>query len=380
MFAVRRLRQVLLECSAIESLGLVRRLNAVQTKTDLRKDFPQICVDLPRLNESVCREHHPTPSRLWHSWQEHVCSPSSTQTQGSGRFPRPKNPHSWKHSSHCSGGSVSVAYFRNFLSSRAFQWSMSEILQDEKGAVRLILSSTACSKNTINWLFNVLHRLQEAGITHNEKCAFSQNWVKYLGQIVDHLGVRPDHDKESAIFKIQPPLENPNPDLHRRHSSVVGGGQSSRQVFPELSQHGQTSVWSAEKQESVVLGRPTTASVSIKISKCPVFALFDPCQETTVSADTSSYWFYSRNKLTVRRDLSHSYQEQRLLPSNGTHRLERGPGNHMGMRLVCRLPHRLHVWCRNRPQTHSAASKHEVFAITCAEIQNAGVARYLDYG
>ena len=94
MFAVRRLRQVLLECSAIESLGLVRRLNAVQTKTDLRKDFPQICVDLPRLNESVCREHHPTPSRLWHSWQEHVCSPSSTQTQGSGRFPRPKNPHS----------------------------------------------------------------------------------------------------------------------------------------------------------------------------------------------------------------------------------------------------------------------------------------------
>ena len=55
-------------------------------------------------------------------------------------------------------------------------------------------------------LLAVLHRLEKAGITLNKKkCVFAQEQVKFLGQIVDHTGVRPDPDKVSAIVKFKTP-------------------------------------------------------------------------------------------------------------------------------------------------------------------------------
>ena len=55
-------------------------------------------------------------------------------------------------------------------------------------------------------LDKVLQKLQEAGLTLNEqKCHFSQSQVKFLGQVVDNDGIRPDPDKVRAIREVQPP-------------------------------------------------------------------------------------------------------------------------------------------------------------------------------
>ena len=52
----------------------------------------------------------------------------------------------------------------------------------------------------------VLRRIQEAGGTLNrEKCAFSTNSVKFLGQLVNAMGIRADPDKVIAILNMKEP-------------------------------------------------------------------------------------------------------------------------------------------------------------------------------
>ena len=48
--------------------------------------------------------------------------------------------------------------------------------------------------------------LEKGGLTLGlEKCAFDQPGVKFLGQIVDRNGIRPDRDKVKAIQEMPPP-------------------------------------------------------------------------------------------------------------------------------------------------------------------------------
>jgi len=73
---------------------------------------------------------------------------------------------------------------------------MAEILQDIEGAVCLmgnVLVHGKSQKEHDMQLMVVLQKLQEAGLTLNQKkCEFSKSRVKFLGQTVDHAGVRPD--------------------------------------------------------------------------------------------------------------------------------------------------------------------------------------------
>ena len=51
-----------------------------------------------------------------------------------------------------------------------------------------------------NRLQYTLERIQNSGVTLNyEKCVFSQNSVKFFGQIVDQNGIKPDPEKVNAI-------------------------------------------------------------------------------------------------------------------------------------------------------------------------------------
>ncbi|XP_039451777.1 uncharacterized protein K02A2.6-like [Culex pipiens pallens] len=55
-------------------------------------------------------------------------------------------------------------------------------------------------------LQQVLRRLEEYGLTVRiEKCSFRMPQVKYLGQILDGDGIRPDPDKTSAVATMPPP-------------------------------------------------------------------------------------------------------------------------------------------------------------------------------
>lgn len=55
-------------------------------------------------------------------------------------------------------------------------------------------------------LTTALERIAAAGLTLNcEKCEFAQTRVKFLGQVVDEMSIRPDPDKVNSIRRMQQP-------------------------------------------------------------------------------------------------------------------------------------------------------------------------------
>ena len=54
-------------------------------------------------------------------------------------------------------------------------------------------------------LLAVLHHIQDAGLTLNrDKCEFNKSSIKFLGQVVDPSGIKPDPDKIKAITSTKP--------------------------------------------------------------------------------------------------------------------------------------------------------------------------------
>ena len=51
-------------------------------------------------------------------------------------------------------------------------------------------------------LREVLERLQEAGLTLNEKCEFNKTSIRFLGHIIDSSGVHADGQKLEAIQRF----------------------------------------------------------------------------------------------------------------------------------------------------------------------------------
>ena len=84
-----------------------------------------------------------------------------------------------------------------------FQQRMHKILSSLKGVVCLIddvLVHGVTQEEHDENLLAVLNRIQQAGITLNkEKCMFSTKSIKFLGQVVDADGIKPDLDKITAI-------------------------------------------------------------------------------------------------------------------------------------------------------------------------------------
>ena len=135
---------------------------------------------------------------------------------------------------------------------------MSEILHDVEGAVCLmddILVHGKLTEEHDRRLHIVLQRLQDAGVTLNKrKCLFSQDRVKFLGQIVDPAGVRPDPDKVSAIVNYKTPTCVG--DIRR----LLGMTNQLGKFSPNLA-NDQASPRSPGKGQPVVLGQTTTSRI-----------------------------------------------------------------------------------------------------------------------
>ena len=54
-------------------------------------------------------------------------------------------------------------------------------------------------------LQSVLERMQEAGVTLNEKCVFSVDTIKFLGHIISQEGIKVDPAKVEAITNLPRP-------------------------------------------------------------------------------------------------------------------------------------------------------------------------------
>ena len=171
-----------------------------------------------------------------------------------------------------------------------FQRRMSEVLQEVEGVVCLmddILVHGKTQEEHDRRLTVVLQRLQDAGVTLNEsKCEFSVNRVKFLGQIVDHTGVRPDPEKVRAIVNLRRPTCVG--DVRRFLGMANQLGKFSLQLTdktkPLRDLLSNKSQWCWDEPQEKAF-----QEVKKEIAKTPTLALFDPSRETIVSADASSF-------------------------------------------------------------------------------------------
>ena len=90
-----------------------------------------------------------------------------------------------------------------------FQKRMSDIVSGLEGVVCQvddILVFGETQEEHDRYLTAVLVRIMEEGLTFNrEKCQFNRASIKFLGQVVDGAGIRPDPDKLVAIQEMKPP-------------------------------------------------------------------------------------------------------------------------------------------------------------------------------
>ena len=202
----------------MESMGVITRIDeatdwcagmVIVPKTSGKV---RICVDLTKLNESVCRERHILPS----------VEQTLAQIGGAKHFSKlDANSGYWQIQLDAESSKLTtfITPFGRFCFNRLpfgitsapehFQRRMTEILGDIEGVVCLvddILISGKTQEEHDQRLRAVLSRLSKSGLTlGRDKCEINKKSVKFLGQLVDETGVRPDPEKLQAIVQMKPP-------------------------------------------------------------------------------------------------------------------------------------------------------------------------------
>ena len=135
-------------------------------------------------------------------------------------------------------------------------------------------------------LERVLQRLQDARLTLNlQKCQFIQAQVKFLGQVVNKDGVRPDRVKVRAIQKLQPPKTVSNIQkflgmcnhLSKFSPNLAEKSKPLRKLLNKSNQ------WTREELQQMAFPEVKQAMVT-SLS----FTLFDQNHEAVMSANASS--------------------------------------------------------------------------------------------
>ena len=149
----------------------------------------RICVDLTRLNDSVCRERHPLPAVDQTLAQLAGARVFSKLDANSGFWQIPLSPESiplttfiTPYGRYC----FNRLPFGITSAPEHFQRRMSEVLGDLEGVVGMVddvLVHGRSQEEHDERLFKVLERLQKEGLTLNkEKCKFSTSQVSFLGR------------------------------------------------------------------------------------------------------------------------------------------------------------------------------------------------------
>ena len=253
----------------------------------------RICVDLTQLNQSVSRERHMLPSVDQTLAQLAGAKIFTKLDANSGFWQIPLSPES-------SRLTTFITPFGRFCFKRLpfgitsapehFQRRMAETLSGLSGVVCLmddILVHGRDQQEHDERLQEVLHRLQETGLTLNkEKCTFAQSSVKFLGHVIDSRGIHPDPEKVMAIQRAKRPT---NVTELRRYLGMVNqlskfspNLAETTQPLRELLLKNKEWIWDSPQQ--MALEQIEKALVS-----SPVLALFDANLETIVSADASAY-------------------------------------------------------------------------------------------
>eukprot|EP00731_Ephydatia_muelleri_P017556 Em0010g654a len=253
----------------------------------------RICVDFTKLNESVCRELHMLPcveqilaqlsgakvfskldanSGFWQIKLSESSSPLTTFITPFGRFCFQRLP------------------FGITSAPEIFQKRMSEILLGLDGVVCMMDDVLIFGPNQEIHdmrLKAVLQRVRSAGVTLNrDKCVFSQSSVKFLGQIVDAHGVRPDPNKVTAIRGMAAPM---NTTELRRYLGMINQLSKFTPNIAELTKPLRELLSKKNKWTWNEIHQKAFSKLKDEVSTQPVLALYSPKLDTIVSADASTY-------------------------------------------------------------------------------------------
>ncbi|XP_062855259.1 uncharacterized protein K02A2.6-like [Trichomycterus rosablanca] len=252
----------------------------------------RICTDLTELNKSVMRERHQLPSvehtlgqlagaRVFSKldansgfWQIPLSKESSLLTTFITPFGR------YCYNRLCFGISSAPEHF---------QKRMSQILEGLEGVLCQmddVLIWGATQQQHDERLRAALSRLQEAGVTLNEKCEFSKSKIKFLGQIIEASGVSADPEKVKAVKAMR------EPHNISEVRGVLGMINHLGKFIPHLAEKTRplrdllkkSNMWAWGSQQHEAFEK-----IKRELTTPPGLALYDPNAETLVSADASSY-------------------------------------------------------------------------------------------
>ncbi|KAE8277347.1 hypothetical protein D5F01_LYC24743 [Larimichthys crocea] len=252
----------------------------------------RICSDLTELNKSVMREKHPLPS-VEHTlgqlagakvfskldaksgfWQIPLSKDSSLLTTFISPFGR------YHYNRLCFGISSAPEHFQKRIS-RTLEGLEGVLCQMDD-----VLIWGTTQREHDERLRKALVRLQEAGVTLNDKCEFSKHKIKFLGQVIEATGVSPDPDKVRAVKDMAVPS---NVSEVR---SFLGMTNHLGKFLPHLAEKTRplrdllrkSNMWAWGPQQQQAFDQ-----IKEELTTPPGLALYDPNADTLVSADASSY-------------------------------------------------------------------------------------------
>ena len=173
----------------------------------------RICVDLTHLNKAVQREIHPMPSVDENLAKLGDSKIFSKLNANSGFWPIPLDDESKLLTTF-------VTPFGRFCFNRLpfgissapeiFQRTMSKVLEGSEGTLcqmdDVLIHGVDQSEHD-GRVRAVLHRLQEDGLTLNDKCEFSRCSTRFLAHIIDSSGLHADPQKTTAVTQFPVPSD-----------------------------------------------------------------------------------------------------------------------------------------------------------------------------
>lgn len=252
----------------------------------------RLCIDFTKLNESVKREYFPLPTT------DHLLA----QLDGAKVFSK-LDCNNGFHQIELDEKSQELTTFitpvGRFCYKRlpfgissgpeVFHREMSQTLSGIPGVIVDIddvLVSGRTKKEHDERLEAVLKKLEEVGVTLNDKSEFATESVKFLGQLITPEGIHIDKTKVEAITKFPRP-ENVS-DLRRLLGMVNHVGKFTQnlaettQPLRDLLKKDTEWHWDTPQEKSF-------QEIKEKLSSTPVLAHYSAEKPTKVSADASSY-------------------------------------------------------------------------------------------
>lgn len=252
----------------------------------------RICVDLTVLNKAVRREIHPMASV-----DENLAKLKGSQIftkldANSGFWQIPLDSASRLLTTFIAPGGRYCFNRLPFGISSApeiFQRTMSKILGDISGVVchmdDILIHAPNKALHDAR-VRQVLNKLEQAGLTLNEKCEFSKKKITFLGHIISGEGISADPEKTQSIKAF------PAPTNITEIQRFMGMCNQLAKFLPNLSEVNEPLRQLLKKDREWIWDRPQEQAferIKEMLSSTEVLAHYDPSRPTIVAADASNH-------------------------------------------------------------------------------------------